>query len=194
MLKRYAFAAIPKKTKLFYLLIFLFIAGVCLGAGSGNNDRMRLLADGYAAAQVTDEAADNFFRSLSADAVLFIAVFLLGFSSVSAPVLILAPFFKGLGVGASVSALYLLDPSFLSIVKNVVGFCITASVSSFVLIFAVRESLFLSAGLFSHLRGRCDRVDLVGEGKKFGLKFLLFAVIIVINAVLDTLLSVLLSM
>ena len=192
MLKRYAFAAVPKKTKLFYFLIFLFIAGVCLGAGAGNNDSIRLLADGYTAAQASEDAADNFFRSLSADAVLFIAVFLLGFSSISVPVLILVPFFKGLGVGAAVSALYLLNPSFLPILKNIAAFCITASVSSFMLIFAVREALFLSAGLFSHLRGRCDCFDLVGEGKKFGLKFLLFAVIIVINAVLDCLLSVLL--
>ena len=193
MLKRYAFAAVPKKTKLYYFLLFLFVVGVCLGAGAGNNDGIKLLADSYTAAQNSEEAADNFFRSLSADAVLFGVVFLLGFSSVSAPVLLVIPFFKGLGVGAAVSALYLLDPSFLSILKNVVGFCVTASLSSFVLVFAVRESISLSVGLFSHLKGRCDRFDLVSEGRKFGLKFLLFAVIIVINAVLDTLLSVLLS-
>lgn len=192
MLKRYKIAAVPSKTKVFYLFVFLFIIGVCLGTGSGNIDTLKSLADGYSAAQNFEAAADNFFKSLSADAMLLGVVFLLGFSSVSAPVLVLVPFFKGLGVGAAASALYLCDPSAVWIFKSFLGFSITASVSCFVLIVAAQSALKLSVGFFSHLRGRCEDFDLVREGKKYGLKFLLFAVIIVINAVLDTLLSILL--
>lgn len=192
MLKRYKIAAIPPKTKIFYSFVFLFIVGVCFGTGSGDSEALRALADGYSAAQNFEAAADNFFKSLSADAVLLAVVLLLGFSSVSAPVLILVPFFKGLGVGAAASALYIFDPAPASILKSFIGFSVTAAISSFVLIIASQSALRLSVGLFSHLRGRCENFDLVSEGKKYGLKFLLFAVIIVINAVLDTLLSILL--
>ena len=194
MLKRYAIAAVPKSTKIFYFLLFLFIAGVSIGASSGGLDALQRLVDGYTAVQKSDLAADNFFRSLSADALLLFVVFLLGFCSISAPVIVLLPFFKGLGVGAAASALYLSASSFSEGVKLFLGFSITASVAAFVLILASRSSLKFSSGAFLHLRGRCADFDFLSEGKKFGLKFLLFAVIIVINAVLDTLLSVLLSM
>lgn len=194
MLKRYAIAAVPKSTKIFYLLLFLFAAGVSAGASSGESAVLQRLVDGYTSVQESTFAADNFFRSLSADAVLLFAVFLLGFCSVAAPVFLLVPFFKGLGVGAAACALYLSASSFLEGVRLFLGFSVTAGVSAFVLILASRSALKFSVGAFSHLRGQCEAFDLVSEGKKFGLKFLLFAVIIIINAVLDTLLSVLLSM
>lgn len=193
MLKRYAIAAIPKATKTFYFLLFLFVAGVSVGASSGDNEVILRLADGYSAVQGSDLAADNFFRSISADALLLGAVFLLGFSAISAPFFLLVPFFKGLGIGAAAGALFLSSSSFFDGVKVFIGFCVTASVSSFVLILAAQSALGFSAGLFFHLRGRCESFDTVSELKKFCLKFLLFAVIIVINATLDTLISVLLS-
>ena len=194
MLKRYAIAAVPKTTKIFYLLLFLFAVGVSVGASSGDREVLQRLVDGYTSVQGSDLAADNFFRSLSADTALLFVVFLLGFWSISAPMLLVVPLFKGLGVGAAACALYLSASSFFEGVRLFLGFSITASVSTFVLILASGSALKFSAGAFSHLRGRCEDFDLVNEGKKFGLKFLLFAVIIVINAVLDTLLSVLLSM
>ena len=194
MLKRYAIAAIPKSTKMFYFLLFFFVAGVSIGASSGDREVLQKLVDAYTSVQGSVLAADNFFRSLSADTALLFAVFLLGFSSVSAPALLVIPLFKGLGVGAAACALYLSASSFFDGVKLFLGFSVTASVSALVLILASQAALKFSVGAFSHLRGRCEDFDLVSEGKKFGLKFLLFAVIIVINAVLDTLLSVLLSM
>ena len=193
MLKRYAIAAVPKNIKIFYLLLFLFVVGVSIGAASGNNEVLQRLADQYTAVQKTDLAADNFFRSLSADIAFLIVVFLLGFCSISSPALILVPLFKGLGVGASACALYLSASSFFEGFRVFLGFSITTSISTFVLILASQSALKFSVGAFCHLAGRCEKFDLVSEGKKFGLKFLLFAVIIVINAVLDTLLSVLLS-
>ena len=92
MLKRYAIAAVPKSAKIFYLLLFLFAAGVSAGASSGESEVLQRLVDGYTSVQESAFAADNFFRSLSADAVLLFAVFLLGFCSVAAPVFLLVPF------------------------------------------------------------------------------------------------------
>lgn len=192
MLKRYKIAAIPLSTKLFYLLAFIFIAGVVFGVLTTENELTASIADGYSSVQGDEFAADNFFRTISADAVFLFAVFLLGFSAVSFPVLVLVPFFKGLGVGAATVALLNVDPSFMGIVRCFIGFSLTTVVSSYVVIVAVVSSLRLSLGFFSHLSGRCESFDLSGEGKKYCLKFVLFAVIIVINAVADTLLSVLL--
>ncbi len=192
MLKRYKIAAIPLSTKLFYLLVLIFIAGVVFGVLTSENELTSSMADGYSSVQGDEFAADNFFRTISADAVFLLAVFLLGFSAVSLPILILVPFFKGLGVGAATVALLNVDPSFMGIVRCFVGFSLTTTVSSYIVIMAVVSSLLLSLGFFSHLSGRCDIFDLSHEGKKYCLKFLLFAVIIVINAVADTLLSVLL--
>ena len=194
MLKRYAVAAVSKSTKIFYLLFFLFVAGVSTGALLGDREVLKMLVDGYSAVQNSELAADNFFRSLSADAVFLGVIFLVGFSAISAPAFLIVPFFKGLGVGASACALFSSVASFFDGVKAFLGFSITASISSFVVILASGSAFRFSLGLFSHLRGRCDSFDVLSEGKKFGLKFLLFAVIIVINAVLDTLMSVLLSM
>ncbi len=192
MLKRYKIAAIPLSTKLFYLLVLIFIAGVVFGVLTSENEFATSIADGYSSVQGDEFAADNFFRTISADAVFLLAVFLLGFSAVSLPVLILVPFFKGLGVGAATVALLNVDPSFMGIVRCFIGFSLTTAVSSYIVVMAVVSSLLLSLGFFSHLSGRCDVFDLSHEGKKYCLKFLLFAVIIVINAVADTLLSVLL--
>ena len=177
MLKRYAIAAVPKSTKVFYFLLFLFVAGVAVGASSGESEVLQGLVTNYTSVQESAFAADNFFRSLSADTALIFAVFLLGFCSVSAPVILAVPLFKGLGVGAAACALYLSASSFFEGVRLFLGFSITASLSSFVLILASRSALKFAVGAFSHLRGRCEVFDLVSEGKKYGLKFLLFAVI-----------------
>ena len=99
MLKRYKIAAIPLSTKLFYLLALFFIAGVMFGVLTSENEFTTSIADGYNSVQGDDFAADNFFKTLSADAIFLFAVFLLGFSAISLPVLILVPFFKGLGPG-----------------------------------------------------------------------------------------------
>ena len=192
MLKRYKIAAIPLSTKLFYLLALIFIAGVALGVMTSENEIAAALADGYGSVQGDEFAADNFFRTISADAVFLLCVFLLGFSALASPVLLLVPFFKGLGVGAATVALLNAEPTFLGIVRCFVGFSPTTAVSSYIVLMAAVSSLKLSLGFFSHLSGRCEVFDLSGEGKKYCLKFLLFTVIIVINAVADTLLSVLL--
>lgn len=196
MQKNYAAAVIPLRTKVFYLLIGLFVVGIGFGVWAFSNDEAGLLfkalADGYTDAQTAVSAADNFFLTVSADAVFLGAVFLLGFSAVSVPLLLLVPFFKGLGIGAAACALYVCDPSPAALLKCFVGFSLTSAVSSFVIIFAVLSALRLSAGMFCHLRGRCEDFALQSEAKKCGLKFLLFSVIIVVNAVVDTLLSMLL--
>ena len=192
MLKRYKIAAIPLSTKLFYLLVLIFITGVVFGVLTSENEITSAIADGYSSVQGDEFAADNFFRTITADAVFLALVFLLGFSAVSLPVLILVPFFKGLGIGVATVALLNADPSFWGIVRCFVGFSLTTAVSSYIVIMAVVSSLRLSLGLFSHLSGRCDAFDLTTEWKKYCLKFVLFTVIIVINAVTDTLLSVLL--
>ncbi len=192
MLKRYKIAAIPLSTKLFFLLVVIFVTGVVFGVLTSENEFTASIADGYSSVQGDEFAADNFFRTISADAVFLFAVFLLGFSAVSLPALIIVPFFKGLGVGAATVALLNVDPSFIGIVRCFVGFSLTTAVSSYVVITAAVSSLRVSLGFFSHLSGRCEAFDLSREGKKYCLKFLLFTVIIVINAVADTLLSVLL--
>ena len=192
MLKRYKIAAIPLPTKLFYLLALIFVAGVVFGVLTSENEFTTSIADGYTSVQGDEFAADNFFRTISADAVFLFCVFLLGFSAVSTPVLLLVPFFKGLGVGAATMALFNVDPTFLGVVRCFVGFSLTTAISSYIVLMAVVSSFLLSLGFFSHLSGRCEVFDLSHQGKKYCLKFVLFTVIIVINAVADTLLSVLL--
>lgn len=192
MLKRYKIAAIPLSTKLFYLLALIFIAGVVFGVLTSENEFTTSIADGYNSVQGDEFAAENFFRTISADAIFLALVFLLGFSAISLPILILVPFFKGLGVGAATVALLSVDPTFMGVLRCFIGFSLTTVISSYVVILAVVSSLRISLGFFSHLSGRCEVFDLSTEGKKYCLKFLLFTVILVINAVADTLLSVLL--
>ena len=87
MLKRYKIAAIPLSTKLFYLLASIFVAGVVFGVLTSENEITTSIANGYSLMQGDEFAADNFFKTISADAVLLLCVFLLGFSAVSVPAL-----------------------------------------------------------------------------------------------------------
>lgn len=192
MLKKYAL--IPLKTKLFVLLAVLFVSGVAVGAkvSAENSKLFLLLLDGYSGAQTAESAAENFFFALSSDFVMFGAVFLLGFSAVASPIILLVPFFKGLGVGASVGAMYLSSPPFGEVVRFFAGFALTTAVSVYALIFASLSSLKMSSRLFASLTAADEGPGLKPVAASYCLKFLLFAAIILINAVADTLLSVLL--
>ncbi|MFA5658502.1 MAG: hypothetical protein WC900_04395 [Oscillospiraceae bacterium] len=98
---------------LFFIILFgLMLSGILVGAlvfcglNGDTADRLSFLGQGFLEERYEKSSfailADSFF---SATAYL-IVIFLLGFSAISQPFEFLVPFFKGLGLGATVAQIY----------------------------------------------------------------------------------------
>jgi len=105
-------ASYTKKNSGMLLLCALFAAGVlCATLLLGSADEtlrayLLQLVDGFAEQRLTQNLQVNFISALMS-AMMFVGIiFVCGFCAISQPAVLIMPFFRGLGVGFSVAALY----------------------------------------------------------------------------------------
>ena len=187
--KRNGDGKMPDKTKdklLFSLMLFLF-SGILLGALSVGRVSEKLLAALWHGAEQTSVWA-HFFSVLSSDVLLLAALFVLGLGC-AAPVFVFPMMlFHGLGLGVTGAYLCRAGESvlseFLKLSAGAAGTC-------FVLLYAGKEALLMSCAFLKVAGKTGSGENFSGRVKKYCLKFLVFAVILLINALFDTMLSVL---
>lgn len=191
-----SFTRFPQTKAFIILLMVLMLAGVFVGALSYRQLAGTELAGLHFAAQnfISARTEQGFFQicwdSLRSSGGLLLACFLFGFCAIAQPAELLVPFFRGLGLGASIACIYAeysvkgFFIAFILIVPNAV-------ISSFAIVIAARESVRLS-NIFSSFAfaDRCDRKMPKGI-QLYLLKFVVLFVIIVISSLIDSVLTVL---
>ena len=149
-------AQYTKQNRGMLLLCTLFAAGVlCATLLLGSTDEsirayLLRMIDGFAHQRLTQSLQTNFLSALMS-AMMFVGMlFLCGFCAISQPVIIAMPFFRGLGVGFSVAALY----SYYGIqaINFAVIYIICALLSTAAMLICCIEALKLSVGIFRVMR------------------------------------------
>jgi hypothetical protein len=89
----------------------LFVFGVACGAGvvtwlkTDAADELMVILGGFARMRQAQELSSTFLSALGLNLALLVVLFLCGFCAISLPVILVLPWFKGLGFGLSASAL-----------------------------------------------------------------------------------------
>ena len=187
-----------KKNKLTAVMTALFFVGMAYGAlvvGFGDDKMLHSLSfmtKGYMNNRAEQSMAITFFNSLWSTGCFILALFLLGFSSVSIPAIVILPFFKGLGLGTSLGYLYI-TYALKGIAFSAAVILPAAIFSTFAMILASREAfklslLFLAAFVPRLQGGLSPRVI-----KLYCAKFLVLSGIILVSAVIDSTVTFLFS-
>lgn len=171
--RRYYARYLAGYTKRNYAILgmgLLFLAGVLGGTlllKSADGETVELLmrlVGGFVEKRQTQTFPEVFAASATSSLLFVGGLFLCGFCAVGQPAEILAPLFRGLGFGFSVSSLY---AGYGASAAGYVGLFLLPNmlISTVVILFCCRESLRMSGSLFSALRG--------GEGYKMPLRLYL---------------------
>jgi len=132
---------------------------------------------------------DVFFNSLSWTSYTLILVYLCGYSAIAHPICLFLLFMRGVALGVSTATMYV-EYGSKGILIFLLMVMLHAIISSMVLVFAVIQSLTQSTMIACNIFGRSS--DLI-RIQKYNLKFLLYAIIIILSSIIDTILTYLLT-
>lgn len=187
-----------KKNKLTIVMAALFFVGMAYGsivAGFGDESLLHSLAfmtKGYMAGRVEQSLVETFLFSFLSSGGFILGFFLLGFSAVALPVIVILPLFKGLGLGVSIGYLYITYG-----IKGV-AFCAAiilpaALFSTFAIILAARESFKLSLLFLATFIPKLQGTITPRVIKLYCAKFLVLFGIIAISSLIDCVVTFLFS-
>lgn len=183
-----------RKNLSFFALLLLFLVGMIYGVlmlkGGDTFGWMQLYTGEYFSALGERTLLQSFFTSFSSVFFYLLASYLLGFCAIGQPVLLLLPFFRGLGLGAFMGYLY------VSYGFSGVGYCFlvllpAAVIALLAILIACRESLRLSAMLFSNFVLGRGTASGRGVMKLYNLKYLILCAFALASALISTLCIVL---
>lgn len=182
------------RNRFFILLTGIMLGGVLIGslAFCSMNDttagRISFIAKGFIETRAKLSLSAIFVNTFLSSSGFLLLIFILGFSAVTQPIEILIPFFKGLGLGASLAQIYADSgvKGFLIILLLIVP---CAIINSFGIIIAVREAIrfsniFTSKAISSENGGGMKSIT-----KLYCIKFLVIEVIMMIGAAVDCICS-----
>ncbi len=175
------------------LVIFLFtilLSGVLVGSITFRSfdinslEDLSIFAQNFAQERLDSSFLDVLTSSFIGGTILMGVAFLCGFSSIAQPIEFLLPFFKGLGLGASIAQIYISNGgagviiALLLIVPN-------AAIACFAVLFAVKEAIrysnkyFITGITSKHISGMAFYT------KVYCIRFVFFEIIVVFAAVID---------
>lgn len=153
-------ATLKKRTSFFKItnkLIFTLMILLLFGAFVGGlispyvkSAEIGFLADSFLESRQNQEFWSIFWASLWGNLLILGAVFLLAFSAISIPALLLTPVFKGMGVGVSVGFLYISE-GFQGLYKAVLFIIPGGFFSSIMVVLAVNIAMRFSRNLLKTL-------------------------------------------
>lgn len=184
----------PDSTKLFLaVLMILLFTGVLIGSltlshmNEENLNNMTFITQGFFKNRAEQTLIQTFWTSFSSAGGILAICFVLGFCAISQPAELAIPVFRGIGLGTSISYLY--------IAYGLKGFFVTlimilphAVISSVAILLAVRESIRMS-NVFSIYGFSEKEISDRPSISLYLLKFLILFVIIAISSFLDGILA-----
>ena len=183
-----------RKNLSFFALLLLFLVGMIYGVlmlkGIDTYGWMKLYTGEYFSALGERTLLQSFLTSFSSLFLYLLASYLLGFCAVGQPVILLLPFFRGLGLGAFMGYLY------VSYGFRGVGYCLlvllpAAVIALLGILIACRESLRLSILLFSSFVLGKGTPNGRGIMKLYNLKYLILCIFALASAFIGTLCTLL---
>lgn len=175
-----------------FLLNLAVIAGVVIGAiiasgGKGTSIAERSWLHQYFAPVYSGNTVLAVFRNtFFSSAIFLVSVFILGFFSIGQPLGIILLIYRGIGIGASVAQMYILNgtASLPSVLLLIIP---KAIVLSFTAALGVREMLRLSSAQFRFLfTDDLPEEKMKREIKLYFIKFLVLILITVLTAMMDS--------
>lgn len=174
------------------LMILLFV-GVLIGSltlshmSEENLNNMTFITQGFFKSRTEQTLLQTLWTSFSSAGGILLACFIMGFCAVSQPVELIVPIFRGIGLGTSISYLYLafgLKGLFVTLIMILPH----ALISSVAILLAVRESVRMS-NVFSRYGFSEKEISDRPSISLYLLKFLILFVIIALSSFLDGVLS-----
>lgn len=183
----------------YYVVVFAaFLAGMFYGAflvgkiDESTAGLLGMLTDEYLASRISQSIWQTFISSLVSSVPYLILLFLLGFLSIGQPLIVVAPVFRGIGLGVTMGGLYL-DYGMQGVLYCAVLIMPITLLVTFVLISASRNALKM-ANLFLSPVLREERAGASADALRiYCIKFLVFALVLLGASLLDALLNFLFS-
>lgn len=180
------------------LLVILFLSGVISGSlYSVNNENALFLSEIikiFKESQIVSSESTFLqlvFHSIKSELIFFLPVFLFGTCALGAPAIFAVSFFKGLGLGIIMTAIYQ-SYNLPGLGYNVFILIPGAVLGSAALMFACKESYYMSLDMFQKLfqsNKTGKRKNAVSTFKMYCLRFCVLSIFIIMAAVADSLTS-----
>jgi len=179
-----------EQNKLIILLLGVMLGGVLIGSlafcsmNEASVGRISFIAQGFMSTRASQSIFEIFIGSFLSSTGIVLLIFILGFAAVTQPIELLIPFFRGLGLGASLAQIYAFSgvKGFLIILFLIIPYAI---INSFGIIIAVRESLKLSNIFSSRAISSANSEGMKNTTKLYCIKFLVIELIMLVGAIVD---------
>ncbi len=191
-----ALAHYTKKNTMLLTLGALFLLGVVAGtlllraAGEESRALLTRLLGGFVEERRSGGLADNFYSALASSMLYAGGVFVCGFCAVAQPVIVAAPFVRGLGFGFSAASLF---ARYGTAATGFVGVLLLPGclLSTFAILLCCRNSLRLASLFWGLMRGAPARTPDAHPLRDALLGFAAAAVICAAAALLEAALYIL---
>jgi len=162
--KNYArhIAHYTKKNNVLLALGALFVAGMILGAmmlrGAGYETvgLLERVVGGFIARRAQSGLYENVISAFGSSMLFVVAVFVSGFCAIAQPVIVLAPFIRGLGFGFSAASLY---ARYGASAAGIVGVLMLPGmlISTVAILICCKQALRLSGTFFTTMHRGADK-------------------------------------
>jgi len=182
--------SILERNSLFILLLGIMLGGVLIGSLAFCNmnenavGTISFISQGFMKTRASQSMLGIFMKSFLSASAPMLLIFVLGFCAVTQPIEFLVPFFRGLGLGASLAQIYSSSgiKGFLIILFLILPYAI---ISSFGVIIGTREAIRLSNIFAGKAVSSANSEGMKSITKLYCIKFLVLEVVMIIGAIVD---------
>lgn len=191
------YRAIAKKNIVIISLFITFFIGMIYGTimlsySSPINNTITSLSKEFFNTRINQPAMQTFLLSIFSSIIFLIILYLLGLCAISHPIVFFTIFFKGLGIGITVTHLYS-TYKLKGILFALIIIIIPSIISTISIIIAGKEALRLSTLFLSKIFPKIDGELSPTTFKFYNIKFIILLIFIIISSIIDLICSVLFS-
>lgn len=182
------------RIKGFIALMVVMLLGVLIGSylsvtiGEKSVRTLSFITQGYLKSRTEQTLPQTLLASLFSSGILVVITFTTGFSAIGQPLTVFIPFFRGLGLGFSMTHLYW-STGLKGLLICLVLILPSALISTFAIVIAARESLKLSNFFLRYALGNSSDNDSTGIIRLYLSKFMILLVICCIGALIDSVIN-----
>ncbi len=178
-----------KENYIVLILAVIFLGGVLAGSAivawldSATVKNMLTVVNGFLGSRKDQEFTTNFISSITNNLILLILLFFCGFCAISSPIIMLVPFFKGLGFGLSAGTMF----AYYGIkAAAYIGILILPNTvfSFLIILMGCREALKLSRTFLSVIRPLQRGTQPYSPGR-YCAKYMLFLLLLCVGSALE---------
>ena len=182
--------AFSRKELLNACLWGVFLSGFLIGAGRGGEE-LSLLAGRFLDIRRAGDWQTAFISAVASSGGMMLILFVSGFCAVGQPGAVLILLIRGMGIGGCIGELYR-QLEFRSAVLAALLFILPETIAVFCFLHGSRSAVRMSGRLF-HAMISGEPLLLAPNVKRYGIKFLLLFLLLLLSAVINSLCTILLG-